>query len=152
MIARAGIVAWLVLATVCLAVEPKATEAGKSKAATLDGAWQITYLTLAGVEIPIDDLEKGVRDKQITFAFGSIKVELSEEGRQLEVPYSVDEEVSPNAIDVTGEEKEVRKGIFRLNGDDLELCIAPDAKLKRPDDFDTKGISPYIYLKLERVK
>jgi uncharacterized protein (TIGR03067 family) len=152
MIARGATLAWLVLGTVALAVEPQVADADESKGATLDGAWEITYLTLAGVEIPIDDLRKGVRDNQIIFEFGNIKVELAEEGRQLEVPYSLDEEAQPTAIDVTGEEKEVRKGIFRLNGDKLELCIAPDAKLKRPEDFVTEGISPYIYLKLERVK
>jgi uncharacterized protein (TIGR03067 family) len=165
MISRVAVLAWLVAAIVACSTEarseepkpetdPAASAASTPDPANLDGAWEVTFAQLGANEVPVEDLRRGIRDNQLFFEFGNLKFELALEGRNVEVPFTLETEKEPFAIDIKDENSDaMRKGIFRIKGDELELCIALDTKMKRPVDFAIEeGETLVIYMKLQRVK
>lgn len=159
MSSRSATLAWLIAATVAWATaawaaEPAAPAAPAVDPANLDGAWEVTFAQLGANEVPVDDLRRGIRDNQFFFEFGNLKFELATEGRNVEVPFTLETEKEPYSIDIKSEDSdEMRKGIFRIKGDELELCVALDTKMKRPSDFAIEeGETLVIYLKMQRVK
>ena len=67
----------------------------------------------------------------------------------------LDATVTPNQIDFTkkeGDEKEVRQGICKVEGDKLTLCVQTDDDRPRPTEFESKADDGRILVVLKRAK
>ncbi|HEX3871587.1 MAG TPA: hypothetical protein VHV77_14185, partial [Pirellulales bacterium] len=75
----------------------------------LQGSWEMTSLSLGGQEIPIEEIRsKGIRDGQLMFESGNLKLELLESSQTLELPYTLDETKEQKEIDIRSPDNKLR--------------------------------------------
>jgi uncharacterized protein (TIGR03067 family) len=141
------------LAVMTFGVFFAAEQARATDAEQLTGSWELTIVNLSGQEISIEALRMtGIRDAQIQIENGNLKFELLDSSQAMELPFTLDGMSEPKQIDLRSADNKVRKGIYKLNGDELELCVGPDDGSKRPKDFVDIAGEPYVYAKLQRIK
>lgn len=107
---------------------PSGSTAAADAAPGIDGEWTCTRSELGGRET-----EEVLFHKIIIS--GKLGVEVLPNGKAIE--RTINTGVTPDGygtIDILGANEVVRKGIFRITGKTLELCIGSP----RPTDFSTK--------------
>ncbi|MDX2036971.1 MAG: TIGR03067 domain-containing protein [Isosphaeraceae bacterium] len=62
--------------------------------------------------------------------------------------YRIDPTTTPSHIDITTQFDTILKGIYRFDGDRLDLCLAKVEEGARPDTFDAPGGSGRILMRL----
>lgn len=114
-------------------------------ATNIEGTWIVVSASKDGKE---NDEIKG---EKITFKGG--KVTVSKKKKNEEGTYKIDPSQNPKTIDVTGEGKDgTHRGIYKLDGDKLTLCIADEASEGRPKDFTAKEDDGKMVIELKREK
>jgi RNA polymerase sigma factor (sigma-70 family) len=124
------------------------SEAAKADRSKLQGKWQIVSAKTGGKEPEGDEAERILKQQVV---FDGEKVKLKKEAT-----FSIDPSKSPKEIDLEvkdGPEREVGtwKGIYKLNDDELTICIVLP-KTDRPTDFVSTEGEMVTLLKLTRVK
>ncbi|HEX4131223.1 MAG TPA: TIGR03067 domain-containing protein [Pirellulales bacterium] len=139
----------VIVSLVCIA----AATAAESDEETLQGNWEIKSLEVAGQAIDIELVrEKIIRDLKLTFQFGNLTLELGEGAEKLELPYTLDPAADPKRIDLRFGPDKGREGIYKLDGDKLEMLLGPDDKAVRPKDFSASDGEGFVLVVLERLK
>jgi uncharacterized protein (TIGR03067 family) len=85
----------------------------------------------------------------ITFFPGQRKVKMpyaSDACESFESTFAIDASKTPHALDVTGEDGKPRKGIYKIEGDELWINFGSVGD-KRPNSFDGKKDTTVIYKK-----
>jgi len=121
-------------------------DAAKKDAQKLQGTWKVTGVIAAdGKKIPADEIP----DVKLTFEDN--KITHSQGGKEgAKFTFKLDPSKKPGTYELTGENGQVVKGIYLIDGDDLKYAAEGDGK-EPPKDFDTKGIVITI-LKREKKK
>ena len=133
-------------------------------AAQLQGKWKPVSAKGAGQEAPAEELGK------VRFVIEGNKLSIRGEDRPDEAfSFTLDPTKLPKEIDLTALNKEgkpsilrttsndpgtkdVRKGIYSLEGDTLKICIADDHTTARPTDFEAPKGSELMVVTLRREK
>jgi uncharacterized protein (TIGR03067 family) len=146
---RIGLAAGAALGVLLLIATDRAKGDDKETADKLRGTWTTVSLVEDGKE---QDEAKG--DK-VTFEAGTITVN-AKNGDEHRVTYKVDPDGKAGTIDITPTEgphkDQVLKGIYRLKGDELKICLARDPDKERPKEFESKEGSGLILSTLKRAK
>jgi uncharacterized protein (TIGR03067 family) len=103
----------------------------------LQGTWKVIAAEAAGEVAPAKEIE----DMEIIFTGDNIKVR--EGGKVKErFTFKIDPDKTPPAIDFTFTEGKKKgrtdRGIYRLDGNNLKICIQEDAAGPRPAEFTTR--------------
>lgn len=111
---------------------------GNTSASPLDGKWQMTAGVFNGAAMSADMLRWC---KRITA--GNVTTVVAGPQTMLKAAFTIDALASPHRIDYENLEganaRRKQAGIFRLDGDALEICMAAPGK-SRPSEFaSTKG-------------
>ena len=120
----------------------------KSRDSELEGRWRVVSLEAQGHEAPAEV----VAALKVVFKNGTVTFEPGEPGFTT-YTYRVDRRVDPPQMDLTPTEGEkrgmVQKGIYRLEGDQLTVCLGMQ---ERPKEIGAKlGSLDAIYV-LRRMK
>lgn len=129
---------------------PAPKEAPKKDPPSLVGDWAVQSAVRGG------KVEKDDGPASITFtADGKLRVREGKREKPEEIPYTHNPKKDPAEIDLTepgGGMKggEVMKGIYRIDGDTLLLCLSMEGD--RPTTFDSPAGANRILVTLKRVK
>lgn len=123
-------------------------DAPKKDAPTIVGEWNGEKAVRGGNELPIPD--------------GGIKVTFTADGKMLfkegnkdeeTGSYKVDAKKNPGEIDISPpKEGGEMKGIFKLDGDTLTICLADKDATERPTKFESTDGSKIMLVTLKRIK
>jgi uncharacterized protein (TIGR03067 family) len=125
----------LIAATVWGIAAPKPKEAVKKDAETptIVGSWKLEKMTMAGKELPAKELVfEFTRDgKMLAHDPGRPERELG--------TYKLDQANRPAEIDwfLDSKNEQTLRGIFRINGDTLTICIDDGLDSVRPARFES---------------
>jgi uncharacterized protein (TIGR03067 family) len=141
----------VLLAYLALAEAPKASEPDKAELKKLEGAWVITAQEHGGKKTPAKDLlslSMTVEGKQMRTREGA---DLKEDATIV----LLDPKAKPAAIDVKiasgSDVDKVVKGIWKLDGDTLTVCVAEPGK-DRPTAFEAKEGTGHTLLVFKKGK
>jgi RNA polymerase sigma-70 factor (ECF subfamily) len=126
--------------------KPKA--APKTDHDQLLGVWKVTAALFNGQNLP--DTDTLVKDGRMYFQKDVIYTKL---GEKIEGPvgYEIDGTQNPKTIDLMDDRSQPPvKGIYRLNGDDLQLCFAQNHEAERPTEFASKADSKVTLMTFKR--
>lgn len=132
------------------AAAPAPKEAPKKDPPSLVGEWAVESAIHGGKP------EKKSGPASITFtADGKLQVREGKDAKPEELPYSHNPKKDPPEIDLTEPRGgmmggEVMKGIYRIDGDTLLLCLSIEGE--RPTTFDSPAGSNRILVTLRRAK
>jgi uncharacterized protein (TIGR03067 family) len=113
----------------------------------LQGTWVLESEERDGAKQDI-----GVKTPRVTFTnAGQGKVEDRKSGMSVEITYQLDAAKDPKHIDVTVNDKKV-KGIYKIDGDTLTVCVGADDSDERPTAFATQAGDQRKLLILKREK
>ena len=144
-------VAWLAIASV-------RADDTKSDKELLQGTWVLQRGETNGVSL-VEVLEKkGIGNLQVDFTGDSMK--MSGFGKQdHKYKFALKPDENPKAIESMAEETQGKApkgtlvpGIYQIDGDTLELCLANDPADERPKKFEAPARSRLSLLVLTRVK
>jgi RNA polymerase sigma factor (sigma-70 family) len=111
-------------------------QAGKSDKQLLQGKWRIVSAEIGGKK-PSDDEFQRMQENPVEFKGDTVRIRLQSD-------YKIDPTKSPKEIDITpqeGPENEKGKtfrGIYRLKGDEMTLCISMMPDGERPTGFTSQ--------------
>ncbi|MFO0966784.1 MAG: TIGR03067 domain-containing protein [Gemmataceae bacterium] len=130
---------------VCLLGAGSAEEEAKK----LQGTWRVTHA--------VDDGEEDAARKGLILAFVGDRILTYEDGETHEVfAFTLQPGEDPKRIDFRVIDKKFKgridRGIYRLDGKKLEICIQVDPKADRPTMFAAKKGSKLHLVTLEKVK
>ena len=135
--------AWLlVLTAIAAAGDPSDKD-------LLQGPWRVIAADIAGKKVSAEELRELQKDPMV---FRGDKLV----GRY-EATFKLDPSKNPKEIDVTpstkpGMEKMVFRGIYRLDGDELTLCLSSVPNGDRPANFTLKEGDKAGVIVLKRMK
>ncbi len=111
----------------------------------LEGTWIVVSDVWNGQqpESSLKNAKVRIKGNSITLNAGTKKAELS--------TYKVFPSMKPRGIDMINESGGVFRSIYRLNGDQLEICQPLDRTAKRPTAFESTADSGTMLLKLKRI-
>ena len=117
-------------------------------AANIEGTWVVESATAEGKP------EEDVQGDKLTFEKGMLTIKSKKENKKEEKgTYKLDPSTTPRSIDFQEQGKDkVMKGIYKLDGDKLTICVSPEAETKRPTEFSAKAGSAQMLLELKREK
>jgi uncharacterized protein (TIGR03067 family) len=147
---RSGLL--LLAAGLCLAADD-AKDAAKAEMKKLEGTWVATSIEYDGEQV----LGGEVKDVKLVISGDEISVKgaIPDADKYAKLTYKVDPSTTPKIIDVTftvGADKgTVMEGIYKLEGDELRLCVQVFGK-ERPGEFATQGGSNRALGVLKREK
>jgi len=127
-------------------VEINPAKPKRKPASALDGTWKIVSAVLSGK--PADSL----KGRMLSFGGGKAAlnvVKLDAIGYQFS--YDTNTEVKPAKFRIFNGERQLMTGIYRFQGNRLELCFVRGEKTQPPKDFTAKGLGHQLYV-LEPVK
>lgn len=137
----------LLLTVVMLAAaDPPKEEVLKEELKKLEGAWEVSHLERAGQTLP-DDKVKSL-SFQVTFKGNKMTAKTAAGSN--EATFEIDPSKAPKTLDTTDKKEKTEKGIYKIEGDTLTLCIAVSGE--RPADFATKTGSDHMMFKLKKGK
>lgn len=132
-----------------LSVPVLVADPAKDDLEKLQGVWKVVSLEKDGKKLPEDAVKSlRVTIKEDKFLF-------KEGDKEAEATVKLDPEKKPKAIDLVvkeGDSFKTIKGIYQLDGDDLNICAAGDDKADRPTKFVTKPKTHVGLLVLKREK
>src|SRR5207248_1587898 len=109
------------------------------------GTWVVVSATKDG---KADDEIKG---EKITFKDGKLTITTKKKDEQ--GTYKIDPAQKLKTIDVTEAGKDrTHRGIYKLDGDKLTLCVSAEPEGQRPADFTAKEGEPHLLIELKREK
>jgi uncharacterized protein (TIGR03067 family) len=122
---------------------------GKSDKDLLQGPWRVVSAEVSGKKASADELKELQKDPMVFRGDRLI-------GRY-EADYKLDPTKSPKEIDVTpattpGTQKMTFRGIYRLDGDELTLCLGSVPNGDRPTGFTLKDGAKAGVIVLKRMK
>jgi len=139
----------LLVGVVVFAASGAAQDDVEKEIKKLQGSWKVIRSEVNGITIPLTAYKKVVvtiKDSTIQFKDGDKVYE--------EIAFDIDIEAKPKEIDyryVAGLKKGVREnGIYKLDGDELTLCMSQQ-KQPRPKDFVPKKGAGTQILTLKRI-
>jgi uncharacterized protein (TIGR03067 family) len=139
--------AWILLTIgFVMAAETPKENATKKDQERLQGTWKVVAVEVNGKKADAKEIEKFkwiITADKITWSYGR--------NPDPDFLYKLDSSREPKRIDLTFPERktETTEGIYKLDGDDLKVCIG---KTERPTDFTAKaGSRHYLYV-LKREK
>jgi uncharacterized protein (TIGR03067 family) len=146
----------LSIAFAAFAVDPPKEDATKEDVKKLQGKWQVIKWVDEGEKpAPADEI------KDFTFEFKDDQVWLQhdKDGKPKPAKYAIDPSKKPKHFDYTldlGKGLELlHQGIYKLEGDELSICILGDGEnkdLKRPTEFKGSEAGRQILFVLKRIK
>ena len=135
-----------VLVVVCVGATVSARDDKDEKA--IQGTWSVTALTKDGKAAAPDELKEVkviIGDGKVTLKFGDVEV-----GKA-----TLKMDTAKKHFDMTPEDGDnkgkLQPGIYKLDGDTLELCL-PQPGTERPKDFKSTEGSKLTHVKLKRAK
>jgi uncharacterized protein (TIGR03067 family) len=122
----------------------------KDKAA-LQGTWKVTSAEDNGEKVPADDI------KDLYLIFKGDAISIREGGKTDEkFAYLLNPAKTPSEIDMifkAGPKKgQIDRGIYKIDGDTLRICIQSNKDSPRPRDFVTRANSNLSLVTLQRSK
>jgi RNA polymerase sigma factor (sigma-70 family) len=129
---------------------PGGGQAGKSDKQLLQGRWRIVSAEIGGKKAPDDEFQR-MQENPLVFKGDTVRVRLQSD-------YKIDPTKNPKEIDITpqeGPENEKGKtfrGIYRLKGDELTLCIPLMPDRDRPTSFTSEEGTLVCVVVLKREK
>jgi uncharacterized protein (TIGR03067 family) len=110
-------------------------EAAKKDAQKLQGTWKVIgVVTAEGKKLTADEVP------DVKLIFDGDKITHVQGGNAgAKFTYKLDPSKKPATYELTGENGQVIKGIYLIEGDDLKYAAEGDGK-NPPKDFDAKGI------------
>jgi uncharacterized protein (TIGR03067 family) len=144
----------LIVAAAALVAADDKNDDNKKELKKLEGSWKLVREETAGSLLPEDIRKENsllIEDDKIYWVMGVKKYRTAN-------LVKLDPKADPKTIDIEytlGSFKDQKwVGIYKLDGDKLEICWAEPKSEKRPQKFATKpGIgNGHIYSKYERVK
>jgi uncharacterized protein (TIGR03067 family) len=107
----------------------------------LKGTWKfVSFETAEGKQ---DDFESA------TLAFDGDKIEFKKGDETKKHTYTINPLGKPKEIDLKVDDKEMQ-GIYKVDKENLTICICPDGNQARPNEFAAKN--QYVLAKLKRAK
>jgi len=133
---------------VVLALGAPEKDAPKKEALTIVGEWDGEKAVRGGKERPVPD--------------GGIKVTFMADGKMLfkegnkdeeTGSYKVDAKKNPGEIDISPPKEDgTLKGIFKIEGDTLTICLADKDAAERPTKFESPEGTNVMLVTLKRIK
>lgn len=122
-------------------------EAKKADLDRLAGNWKVTSLLIGGQELLNAEIKAAITGDRLKFG----------DGKDDLFSMTIDPGTSPKVVDIltiSGNNKgDQFEGIYKLEGDQLEMCIRTPAGVKdRPTEFSSPANSGIVLIKMERVK
>ncbi len=126
-------------------------EAIRKDRAALQGVWKVTASEQGGERVPADDI------KDLFLIFQGEAIQIREGGKaEVRFAFALAPTKSPKEIDLTiqvGPNKgKVDRAIYRLDGDNLSICIQSDRDAPRPREFATRAGGKLWLVVLQRAK
>jgi uncharacterized protein (TIGR03067 family) len=141
---------WILLvvtAMLLLGADARTEDTVKKDQENLQGTWRVVVAEKDGEKRDREDLEK----VQVVIAGDKLTIKdprLGDEG----MVYQLDPRKKPKEIDLgDAKTKEVIRGIYALDGDELKVCFAEPGKA-RPTDFTAKAKSGRILFVAKKLK
>ena len=132
-------------------------------ATNIQGKWKPVSVKAFGKEVPTEKLEQGrlvVEGDKLSFMTGdrheesfSFTLDPSKNPKEIDMT-ALDREGQPVVRRETSNDpgtKDVRKGIYSLEGDNLKICFPDDAKSPRPTSIDNPA-GEDVVITLQRQK
>jgi uncharacterized protein (TIGR03067 family) len=134
--------------------DDKKDEAAKEEVKKLQGTWQVKkWIDSSEEPAEADEI------KDFTFEFKGDTVTLRKrKGDGKEMKYTLDPSKKPKWFDLPqgGADGDVAEGIYKLDGDELTICVISgmrnDTPSPRPTEFKASKPNKYTLFVLKRVK
>jgi uncharacterized protein (TIGR03067 family) len=136
-----------VLALGLLVAADKAKDDAKDDQKAIQGTWTAVSVEQGGEKQPEDK----VKDARITFEAGG-KASLKHGDKEKQLTYELDATKDPKQITVKGEDGKTQRGIYKIDGDTLTICMGEEDSNERPTEFSTKAGSKAHLVVLKREK
>jgi uncharacterized protein (TIGR03067 family) len=130
------------------AIGASGQEKGKTDQDKIQGTWTFVSVEKGGVDTQDDFI------KEAKLVFGADKVKILHQGKEMEAGYKLDPSKKPGHFDLNvneGGKEAVLKGVYKLEGDTLKICIAPPGE-KRPTELRSELGSSEMYVVMKREK
>jgi uncharacterized protein (TIGR03067 family) len=116
----------------------------------MQGSWKVVAAQVDAVKIPLDAFKK------VVVVIQHDKILFKDNGKVYdEIEFDIDPATKVKEIDylyTAGLKKGVReRGIYKLDGDQLSICMA-QSRQKRPEDFVSKKGTGQQLMVLKRIK
>jgi uncharacterized protein (TIGR03067 family) len=126
-------------------------KAVKEELKKLEGSWEVVQMERAGERLPPEkvkalNMQMIFKEKQVFSKIGG-----AIGGTATEASYQIDPTQEPKTIDVTDKNKDLSRGIYKLDGELLTVCSARPGR-DRPTEFKTSPGSDQLLLVLKKVK
>jgi uncharacterized protein (TIGR03067 family) len=110
----------------------------------LQGTWQVTSMTFAGMKIPEKETAK------VQLIVKGEKITLSFDGKlDKDATFKLDFTKKPKQIDLMPDQGNKLEGIYELTGDTLKICAFEG--MGRPTDFKSDATNKFGLMELKRV-
>ncbi|HEV3262550.1 MAG TPA: TIGR03067 domain-containing protein [Gemmataceae bacterium] len=136
-----------VLAMGLLVAADKAKEDAKDDQKNIQGTWTAVSIEQGGEKLA----EEKVKDSRITFGADG-KAHMKHGDKAQELTYELDSAKKPKQITLKGDDGKTMLGIYKLDGDDLTICICGEDSNERPTEFATKDGTKTHLVVLKREK
>jgi RNA polymerase sigma factor (sigma-70 family) len=106
----------------------------------LEGSWQVDDVKIDGNDLPHEDMRLVFKDGQMTMLSGNFLMNPP-------MPYVLDPFHEPKTIDISSPHGGVWRGIYKLNGDSMTLCLNQNgATGNRPATFQAQSGAKNVFL------
>lgn len=136
-----------------LAADAPKRDATKDDVKTVQGIWQVTkFIDHSEEAAPADEIA------HFTFEFKGNRVTIRKDKDDAgkEMKYTLDAAKKPKAIDIEMGEPTATEGIYKLDGEELTICVVAGAQgdktPARPSEFKASKRNKYSLFVLKKVK